>query len=102
VRILRSIAPVASLWQAHQEADPDLSTVQWRAEDVLITRPLAQVQLTHLAPGVAAFAQGLSTGVTVETAAEAALNSCPDFEIGPALVGLINNGFAMELIRPCA
>lgn len=102
VRMLSSIAPVASLWQAHQAADPDLSTIQWRAEDVLITRPLARVQLTRLAAGVAAFAHGLSTGDTVEAAAEAALEPCPDFEIGPALAGLINSGFAMELKRPWA
>jgi hypothetical protein len=102
VRILRSMAPIASLWQAHQAADPDLSTIQWRAEDVLITRPLAQVQLTQLAPGVAAFAHGLATGDTVEVAAEAALSTHPDFEIGPALAGIINSGFAMELRPSCA
>ena len=102
MRLLRSNTPVASLWQAHQTADQDLSTIQWRAENVLITRPAAQVQLTQLAAGVAAFAEGLSTGDTVEVAAVAALNTCPDFEIGPALAGLINNGFAMEVEHPCA
>jgi hypothetical protein len=100
VRLLRSSAPIASLWQAHQQADPDLSTIPWLPQDVLVTRPQAEVQVTLLAPGVACFALELMHGATIEVAAGQAMSETQVFEIGPALAGLINNGFAMEL-APC-
>jgi hypothetical protein len=102
VRMLRSSAPVADLWEAHQVSDPNLSAITWRAQDVLVSRPQVNVQLTRLSPGVAIFVQGLAAGETVELAAEAAVIEATGFEIGSALAGLINNGFAMELKRSCA
>jgi hypothetical protein len=100
VRLIRSSAPVASLWQAHQMADPDLSVIRWQPQDVLVTRPAAEVQVTQLSPGVACLVMELMDGGTVEAAAGQALVDTPTFEIGPALAGLIKNGFAVEL-APC-
>ena len=81
--------------------DPDLSTIQWQAQDVLVTRPLATVQLARLTPGVAPFALALMQGKSIEVAAGEAIGEASDFAIGPALAGLINNGFATELKLPC-
>lgn len=100
-RLLRSSAPAGSLWQAHQSPSPDLLSIRWEAENVLVTRPGAQVHLSLLTPACAAFAGQLAEGATIESAACAALAVDPEFNLGQALAGLARDGFLSELQLPC-
>jgi hypothetical protein len=93
-RLLQSNAPIASLWQAHQSAEPDLSAIIWQPEDVLITRPEAQINLHSLAAGVAAFANALANGSTFQ---EAAAQATPAQDHGATLGQLILDGFFTEV-----
>jgi hypothetical protein len=99
-RLLRSRHPVGTLWQLHQEPRPNLATVVWQPQDVLITRPQAHVRVSLLVPGVAAMAAALMNGATVETAAIAAAAESTDLDFGQALGGLINDGFITGITTP--
>jgi Putative DNA-binding domain len=99
-RLLRSGYPVGTLWQLHQSPDPDLANVEWRPQDVLITRPQAEVKVSLLVPGVAAMASALMNGATVEVAAITAAAESPALDFGQALGGLINGGFITRITTP--
>lgn len=91
--LIRSSWPVADLWQAHQQAAPDLSSLQWRAQDVLVTRPEADIQLHLLDAGAAAVAQALIDGRAIDEAAAQAM----DTDMGAVLGLLINCGMIAEV-----
>ena len=94
-RLVRSAWPVAELWQAHQSAQPDLSALEWRPQNVMLTRPQAQVLLRDLDDAAAAFTAALLEGATIEVAA-----SCsPELDVGTMLRQLFDDGSIVE-IRP--
>lgn len=96
-RLLQSAFPVASLWTLQRSEDPDLSSLTWQPEAVLITRPEAQVRLTRLADPAAGFAAALLAGQNIEGAALHALAIQSDFDLGTTLAGLADDGFITEL-----
>jgi hypothetical protein len=99
VRLLRSAWPVGSLWSAHRHADPDLAALAWQPENVLITRPQAEIGVRCLDSGTAAFVAALVAGESLERAFDAALAEAPGFEPAPALQQLAGAGLWVE-IRP--
>jgi len=92
--LIRSAWPVADLWQAHQQAAPDLSSIHWRAQDVLVTRPEADVQVHLLDAGAARIAQALSAGRRIAEAA----SQTQDTDIGAVLGLLIDCGMIAEVL----
>ncbi len=93
-RLLQSPWPVADLWEAHQVATaPDLSTLQWRAQNVLLSRPLGEVLLHRLDDGAAGITAALLAGESLEAAAARA----PDTPMGPLLALLIDAGLFTEI-----
>jgi hypothetical protein len=92
-QLLRSAWPVADLWQAHQQPGPDLSRISWQPQNVLITRPAAQIQLHSLDADTAAIAAALLSGQTI---AAAALTGTTD--IGAALGLLLDCGMIAEVL----
>ena len=92
--LVRSSWPVAELWQAHQQTNPDLASVQWQAQDVLITRPDAQIRLQRLDPGAATIAQALLDGQSIAEAAAQA----PATDIAGALGLFIDGGMISEVL----
>lgn len=94
-RLLRSAWPVADLWQAHQHVEPDLSAMEWRAQNVLITRPDAEVRLQRLDAGSAMIAQALFDGRSI---AEAAAES-EDADTGAVLALLLDSGTIAEVLK---
>jgi hypothetical protein len=97
-RLITSAWPVGSIWQAHQLANPDLSGIQWQAQNVLITRPQAHIQLQQLPDGVTHFATALLQRRTIADAAASALAASPQLDIGASLGALIDCGAIMEII----
>jgi hypothetical protein len=97
-RLMRSPWPVITLWQAHQQPVPDLSAIDWRAENALITRPEAEITVQPLTESAAVFTAALLAGATIEAAALAA-QPAPDLDIGATLAVLLNAGAITELIH---
>jgi hypothetical protein len=92
-RLVRSAWPVADLWQAHQCAQPDLTTLEWRPQNVLLTRPHAQVLLHPMDDTAATFTAALLEGATIETAAA----SAQGFDAGALLRQLFDDGSIVEI-----
>lgn len=92
--LLRSAWPVADLWQAHQQGEVDLSAIQWHPQDVLITRPDAQIQLQSLHAGAATIARALLDGRSI---AEAAASS-ETTDMGVSLALFIDSGMIAEIL----
>lgn len=92
--LIRSAWPVAQLWQAHQCVAPDLSTIQWQPQNVLITRPDAEVRLQCIDAGAASIAAALFEGHNVTAAAAQAA----DTDMGAALALFIDSGMIAEVL----
>lgn len=89
VRLLRLSTPAASIWASYQDgAEPNPHRPE-QDEDVLITRPEANVSVCILPPCGYAFAKRLQEGATLAAAVE----TLPDLdEFGSHLVGLVASG----------
>jgi hypothetical protein len=92
-RLVRSAWPVADLWQAHQCAQPDLTALEWRSQNVLLTRPHAQVLLRNMDDAAATFAAALLEGATVEAAA----TRSQALDVGTLLRQLFDDGSIVEI-----
>jgi hypothetical protein len=93
-RLLRSGHPAASIWAGHQ-GDEVRPPEEWRGEEMLITRPDADVLVRILPAGGFAFACALQGGATLGEA-HAAMAS-EDFDPGNHLIGLIDAGAISRL-----
>lgn len=97
--VLRSRFAVFSLWVAHQHddtagRDAALTLVDTgKAEDVLVLRPLHEVSVTPLPPGVAGFLLALASGQSLGQAATVA-SRIPGFQLEASLTVLITPGVA--------
>jgi hypothetical protein len=90
VRLLRLAHPAASIWAAHQAAGEPRAPEHWRAEDAMITRPHADVDVRILPGGGYEFAAALLSGAALADAAEPL--AAEGVDPGPHLVGLVEAG----------
>ena len=94
-RLLRSNHPAASIWAGHQGEGDAKAPADWRGEDILVTRPDADVRVRILPASGYSFAQALQSG---EALGEA--HSAIDFEgfdPGSHLIGLIEAGAISQI-----
>jgi hypothetical protein len=98
-RLLRSAHPAGSLWSAHQGDDEPRAPDPWSAEDLLLTRPAADVQLRRLPPGAHACLAALAAGEPLEAAFAAALEESPDADAGALLALFLDAGALATLDR---
>ncbi|QFR33778.1 DNA-binding domain-containing protein [Ancylobacter sp. TS-1] len=98
-RIVRSVYASGTIFAANRGDGHDGTIDAGMAEDVLITRPDANVALRQLPPGAAAFLGRLVDGHRLDEAAQAALDAAPGFDIGAAIAAMIEAGAftALEL-----
>jgi hypothetical protein len=96
-RLVVSEWPIASIWHAHQTAEPDLTLLQWKAECALITRPEAEVLVSSLNEDQARCVQALCSGHTIGVAAVTTLHRNPNFDIGAALGLFIELGMIQRI-----
>lgn len=92
-RLVRSAWPVARLWEAHQQPDPDLGDLDWQPQNVLLTRPQVEVLLHPMDDAAADFTEALLQGLTVEGAAVRA----PQIDAGAMLGSLLDDGTFLEI-----
>jgi hypothetical protein len=92
--LIRSPWPVADLWQAHQQREPDLSSIKWQPQNVLITRPELEIRLQQLETGVSVVALALLQGESITQAAA----RTEGIDIGAALALFIDCGMIAEVL----
>lgn len=91
-RLLRSSYAAVTIFAANRTDGPIEEIDASEAEDALITRPDSEVVVRRLAPGQYEFLSALMAGEALGKAAEAAIGAQPDFDIGMALMTLIDSG----------
>jgi hypothetical protein len=94
-RLLRSNHPAASIWAGHQGEGDAKAPDDWRGEEILVTRPDADVRVRILPAGGYDFARALQSGTPLGEA-----HSAIDFEgfdPGSHLIGLIEAGAISQL-----
>jgi hypothetical protein len=98
VEIVASSHPVLSIWEMHIRRG-EMNEIRWRPEDILITRPGLEVQMSLLAPGGATFISALSRGATFAEARSVA-SRIPEFDLVTILAGLFASGALLRIRRP--
>lgn len=99
-RLVRSAYASGTIFAANRgEGDGGGTIDAGIAEDVLITRPQAEVTVRRLAPGAATFLGALLDGSCLGEAAQAALDAAPGFDLGAAIAATIEAG-AFTALKP--
>jgi uncharacterized protein (UPF0276 family) len=94
-----ALAVVASDWPLLALRDPEAAPIDdWRAETILVLRPQAEVRLTAISPGAAAFLHGCARGATLAEAAAAGAQADDHFDFGGTLVALTEAGAFVDFI----
>lgn len=92
LRTLRSAFPAQTIWRMHA-GDAEIRPVDLSvAEDTLIVRPDAEVEVRSVPPGGAAFVAALASGDALGVAAGKALAADERFDLAGNLAGLIGAG----------
>ena len=91
-RLVRSRFAALTIFAANRGAGTSGSIDASQPEDALITRPDAEVVVTRLPPGGAIFLSCLLAGGPLVSAAAAALEHSPAFDLAANLAGLLEAG----------
>ena len=93
VRVVRSPLPALTIWRMNVDdgvpAPVDLAS---GGEDVLVTRPMADVEVRSMPEGGPEFVQALAEGRSVLTAMKVAMTADHRFDLSANLSGLIRSG----------
>lgn len=93
VRLVRSAFAALSIWRANlQDENPSPIDPAAPAEDVLIARPDAEVEVRLMPAGGALFLHGLVLGESLAEAAAAATAACDSFDLTASLAALLESG----------
>ncbi|GGO51328.1 Putative DNA-binding domain-containing protein [Roseovarius pacificus] len=97
LRLIRSAWPVLAIWRyATEPGTPKPAAI---AQDVLITRPDFDPELTDLPQGGASFVTALMNNSTLSAALDTALSDAPDFDL-QNMLGLLLQRQAIAAITP--
>jgi hypothetical protein len=91
-RIVRSRYAAVTIFAANRTSGSPPQINAAELEDALITRPQLEVTVRRLPLGGAVFLQRLAAAKPLGEAAAAALESCPSFDIGAAIAGMLEAG----------
>ncbi len=90
VRVVRSAFPALTLWRLNvAEDDPPPIQLGAGAEDALIVRPGAEVEVRAMPPGGAAFLETLAGGGTLAEAATRAVSVSESFSLSEHIAALL-------------
>jgi hypothetical protein len=101
VGLIESRFPIVSIWEAHRESKITPITV-WRPEAALVARPVTDVEIRRLPPGGYVFLRGLTGGMTLAEAADAAATAASEFDATENLAMLLRANVVTELRRESA
>jgi hypothetical protein len=91
-RIVRSRFAAVTIFSANRSPDPFNTINAGEPQDGLVTRPGLEVVVRHLPAGGADFLLALIAGEALGVAADKTLRTCPSFDIGAAIAGMIEAG----------
>ncbi|MFC4707007.1 DNA-binding domain-containing protein [Paraburkholderia caffeinitolerans] len=91
-RIVRSRYPAVSIFTMNRVNTPVTPLHSSDAEDALVTRPDADVIVSRLPPGGAAFLVALIEGATLGAAAQTAFEEAADFDLPANLAAMFSAG----------
>ncbi len=99
LRLVRSRYPVLTIWRMNA-SDAPITPVDFSvAEDALIVRPDAEVEVRHVPPGGHAFVTALAAGETLLSAAETAQAADERFDLAGNIAGLLAAGALCRVHR---
>lgn len=99
-RLVRSRFPALTVWRMNT-SDTEVGAVDFSvAEDALIVRPDAEVEVRLVPPGGAVFLAALGEGRTLMDAAATAQAADGRFDLAGNLAGLLGAGALLRLERP--
>lgn len=100
--LVASEASIGTIWAAHRDAEDPGEIDATTPQTALIVRPDADVVVTIVAPGEAAFVAALAADAAIGAAIETALAVDPDFDPGARLAALLHLGAVVGIDRPAA
>ena len=93
VRIVRSTYPAVTLWRVNMSKDaPPAIHLDSGAQDALVARPGAEVQVRAVPPGAACFLDVLFHGGTLAEAAAEATSASASFDLTAHIAALLESG----------
>ena len=93
LRIVRSKLPALTIWQMNSEdGEPGPIDFERGGQDILILRPVAEVEVRLMPEGSAEFLMALANGETVSKALRAAVKANELFDLTANLAGLFEAG----------
>ena len=99
VSVLESSFAIVSLWAAHQGL-LDIGTVDpLQPQSALVLRKGLDVEVSELASGAMAFVQHVKNGEAFATAAQAAFDHEPNFDLGTLLGRLLQAGAIVQFTQ---
>ena len=90
--LVRSAFPVVTIWAMNAGELPAAAIAGWTPQDALVVRPHLVVEVLRLPPGGAVFLEALTDGMTLTTAAEAAMAADAAFDLAANLAGALGAG----------
>lgn len=99
LRLVRSDFPALTIWRMNASDAPPTRVDFSVAEDALIVRPGAEVEVRIVPPGGAAFVAALAEGWTLRSAAETAQAADERFDLAGNIAGLFAAGAFCSIHR---
>ena len=99
VRLVRSSFPALTVWRMNVGDGPVTPVDFSVAEDALIVRPDAEVEVRVVPPGGAEFVAALGRGETLGAAAARGLSADPRFDLAGNIAGLVAAGALHAVTR---
>jgi hypothetical protein len=97
LRIVRSSYPALTIWRMNvSDGVPQPIDLRSGAEDALIVRPEAEVEVRAMPSGAADLLQALAGGQSLGRAAEAVLKARADFDLADHLAALLEGGLIVD------
>jgi hypothetical protein len=97
LRVVRSQFPVLTIWQMNvADGVPGPVDLAVGGEDVLVVRPLADVEVRSIPKGSLEFIQALAEGRSLLAALEAAMIANPRFDLSANLADLMHAGALID------
>lgn len=96
-RLLRAAHPAGSIWSVHQQGQTPRAPEHWVPEDLLVTRPGAEVQVRILPPGAFAGLAALAAGASLEAALQACASAAPGTDPATLLTLALDAGALVSL-----
>jgi putative DNA-binding protein len=100
VFLVRSRFPIVSVWERNRSAGDRGMIERWRAEEALVARPFAEVEVRRLPRGGCAFIGALSQGQTIAAAIKEGTANAPVFDSNGNLAFLIGADVVVGIRHP--